>query len=289
MTNHRSSHPESQSAVVAASKRSHASHAAALERLEQAIGYRFQDPARLALALTHSSVAYELQQEHAPKDDNEQLEFLGDAVLGLAVTEHLFRAYPEFSEGVLTRLRSQFVSRPHLWQVAQELNLGDCLSLGKGEEKSGGRRKAAILANTVEALIAAIYLDGGLEPAVRMVVQCLLGDKPEILAAAVRSGEDVGDHKSALQEYFQAHGLGQPRYQVTAETGPDHRKSFVIAVKRAAAEGLDHVLAVAAGTRKKHAEQEAARLALASLKQASEQTTAQTDAQTASVAERGGA
>lgn len=247
-----------------------------LERLEQVIGYRFCDPARLDLALTHSSVAYEQQQEHAAKndalrsdgkkDDNEQLEFLGDAVLGLAVTEHLFRAYPEFAEGTLTRLRAQFVSRQHLWHVAQQMGLGEFLSLGKGEERSGGRRKAAILANAVEALIAAIYLDGGLEPAVRIIDRWLLRDRLDSLAAAIRSGEDVGDHKSALQEYFQAQGLGQPRYVVTSEAGPDHRKSFGIAVKRVALDGSEEVLASATGTRKKHAEQEAARLALLSLK-----------------------
>ncbi len=236
--------------------------ASLLERIQKLLAYRFHDLDRLELALTHSSVAYEEQAEPHPEDDNERLEFLGDAVLGMVVTEHLFRTYPEFTEGPLTRLRAQFVSRQHLGRVAQGLGLGEYLRLGKGEEKSGGRRKAAILANTVEALIAAVYLDGGVEEAARVVRVWLLDEKLESLAAAARSGKGVGDHKSNLQEYFQAHGLGQPSYEVTAETGPDHRKSFVVAVKMTGAESREETLASATGTRKKHAEQEAARMAL---------------------------
>ncbi|MEO6828672.1 MAG: ribonuclease III domain-containing protein, partial [Acidobacteriaceae bacterium] len=122
--------------------------------------YRFRDPGLLDLAFTHSSVAYEEQAERHPQDDNEQLEFVGDAVLGLVVTEHLFLAYPEFTEGDLTRLRAHFVSRQNLGRAGQLKELGEYLRLGKGEEKSGGRRKTAILANALEALIAAVYLDG---------------------------------------------------------------------------------------------------------------------------------
>ena len=110
------------------------------------------------------------------REDNEQLEFLGDAVLGLVVTEHLYRMYPEFSEGAWTRLRSQFVSRPHLASVALAIGLGEFLRLGKGEEKSGGRKKPAILANAVESVIAAVYLDGGMESAVRLVRTWLLDE-----------------------------------------------------------------------------------------------------------------
>jgi ribonuclease-3 len=253
------------SELLSSSERLNADRAALLQRLQKLLGYKFRDPAALDLALTHSSVAYEEQLEHHPQDDNEQLEFLGDAVLGLIVTEHLFRVYPEFTEGPLTRLRAQFVSRQHLARVGQNLGLGEYLRLGKGEEKSGGRRKSAILANAVEALIAAVYLDGGLEEAARLIRTRLLDDKLETLAAAARSGEGVGDHKSTLQEYFQAHGLGQPSYEVTSETGPDHRKSFAVAVKRIEANGAEHTLGSATGTRKKHAEQEAARIALESL------------------------
>jgi ribonuclease-3 len=219
----------------------------------------------LDLALTHSSVAYEEQTEQDLREDNEQLEFLGDAVLGLVVTEHLFRMYPEFSEGAWTRLRSQFVSRPHLASVAQAIGLGEFLRLGKGEEKSGGRKKPAILANAVESVIAAVYLDGGMESTVRLVRTWLLDETMEAVVEAARAGE-VGDYKSMLQEYSQAHGLGQPRYQLTSETGPDHRKSFVVEVKFLDSSAVETTLAAATGTRKKHAEQEAARLALQHLR-----------------------
>ncbi len=264
MTGNRSASSAFKSATVRASgfRGADVDRAALMEKLQQLLAYRFCNPDVLDLALTHSSVAYEEQLEHHPQNDNEQLEFLGDAVLGLVVTEHLFRTYPEFTEGPLTRLRARFVSRQHLGRVAQILGLGEYLRLGRGEEKSGGRRKSAILANAVEALIAAVYLDGGLEHAARLIRTLLLDDKLEILVAAARSGEGVGDHKSTLQEYCQAHGLGQPSYEVTAEAGPDHRKSFVVAVKLAQPQGAEQTLASATGTRKKHAEQEAARIAL---------------------------
>lgn len=268
MSNHRSASPSHRSlpaldaddAVVLSAGR-----AESLERLQQVLGYQFRRPALLDLALTHSSVAYEEQTRQDPKEDNEQLEFLGDAVLGLVVTEQLFRVYPEFSEGAWTRLRSQFVSRPHLARVAQAIGLGEFLRLGKGEEKSGGRKKPAILANAVESVIAAVYLDGGMESAVRLVRTWLLDETLESVVEAARAGE-VGDYKSMLQEYSQAHGLGQPHYQLTSETGPDHRKSFVVEVKFLDPGAVETTLASATGTRKKHAEQEAARLALQHLR-----------------------
>jgi ribonuclease III len=241
-------------------------HAEQLERLQNLIAYRFRDTSTLHLALTHSSVAYENQAEHCPQDDNEQLEFLGDAVVGLVLTEYLFRSYPELAEGPLTRLRAQFVSRQHLGRVGQRLSLGDYLHLGKGEERSGGRRKTAILANAVEALIAAVYLDGGLESAARVTRDLLLDEKLDLLAAEARSGKAVSDHKSELQEYLQAHSMGQPRYVVTSENGPDHRKTFVVAVELQHSAAGNNALASAAGSRKKHAEQEAARLALERLR-----------------------
>jgi ribonuclease-3 len=231
------------------------------------LGYEFRDPALLNLALTHSSVAYEEQTEQNLREDNEQLEFLGDAVLGMVVTEHLFRNYPEFSEGTWTRLRSQFVSRPHLASAALAIGLGEFLRLGKGEEKSGGRKKPAIMANAVESVIAAVYLDGGMESAVRLVRSWLLDETLESVVEAARAGE-VGDFKSMLQEYSQAHGLGQPQYQLTSETGPDHKKSFVVEVKFLDPIATETTLASATGSRKKHAEQEAARLALQHLRSA---------------------
>lgn len=271
MSNHRSASPTERSgpargaddpAILPASRPGRRGE---LERLQQLLGYQFRHPALLDLALTHSSVAYEEQINQDPREDNEQLEFLGDAVLGLVVTEQLFRAYPEFSEGAWTRLRSQFVSRPHLASVAQAIGLGEFLRVGKGEEKSGGRKKPAILANAVESVIAAVYLDGGMEPAVQLVRTWLLDETMEAVVEAARAGE-VGDYKSMLQEYSQAHGLGQPRYQLTSETGPDHRKSFVVEVKLLDPSAVETTLASAGGTRKKHAEQEAARLALQHLR-----------------------
>ena len=284
MSNHRSASPIDRSpppqnagdqAVHLAGR---ADRHGALKRLQQLLGHQFRDPALLDLALTHSSVAYEEQIEQDLREDNEQLEFLGDAVLGLVVTEHLFRTYPEFSEGAWTRLRSQFVSRPHLSSVALTIGLGEFLRLGKGEEKSGGRKKPAILANAVESVIAAVYLDGGMESAVRLVRTWLLDETLESVVAAARAGE-VGDYKSMLQEYSQAHGLGQPCYQLTSETGPDHKKSFVVEVKFQDPAASEITLASATGTRKKHAEQEAARLALQHLRsfQAAEPFHAQED------------
>lgn len=274
MSNHRSASPNKRSVPSALSldavdqavlPAGRAARRGGLERLQQLLGYQFRHPTLLDLALTHSSVAYEEQTEQDPKDDNEQLEFLGDAVLGLVVTEHLFRAYPEFTEGTWTRLRAQFVSRPHLAHVAQTIGLGEFLRLGKGEEKSGGRKKPAILANAVEAVIAAAYLDGGMESTVRLVRTWLLDETLEAVVEAARAGE-VGDYKSMLQEYSQAHGLGQPSYRLTSETGPDHRKSFVVEVKLLEPSAVEKTLASASGTRKKHAEQEAARLALQHLR-----------------------
>ncbi len=238
-----------------------------LDALQTRIAYLFRDAQLLEQALTHSSLAYEQQKARTPQDDNEQLEFLGDAVLGLVVTEHLYRAYPEMNEGDLTQLRAQLVSRKHLGQVARSLSLGEALRLGNGEEHNGGRKKAAILSNALEALIAAIYLDGGLEPAAKFIRGWLLAGKLETLADASRSGLAVGDHKSALQEYFQARGLGQPRYAVTAESGPDHQKTFVVALQILQPNGEQRLLACASGSRKKDAEQEAARQALESLQQ----------------------
>ncbi len=236
-----------------------------VDRLQADIAYSFRQRSLLELALTHSSLAYERQLSRTTQDDNERLEFLGDAVLGLVVTEHLYHAYPDFNEGDLTQLRAQLVSRKHLGRVARKLALGEALRLGKGEERNGGRRKPAILSNALEALIAAIFLDGGLAPAAEFVRQHVLAGTLEELAEASRSGLTVGDHKSALQEYFQARGLGQPRYSITAESGPDHQKTFVVALQILQPDGEPRQLACASGSRKKNAEQEAARLALHAL------------------------
>jgi len=276
--------PEEDSALVRREANSPGS-GDALESLQARIAYTFRNRKLLEQALTHSSLAYERQQHRTPQDDNEQLEFLGDAVLGLVVTEHLYRTCSDMNEGDLTQLRAQVVSRKHLGQIARSLSLGEALFLGHGEERNGGRRKAAILSNALEALIAAIYLDGGLEPAAGFVCRWLLAGTLEGLADASRSGLAVGDHKSALQEYFQARGLGQPRYSVTSESGPDHQKTFLVALQLVQPDGEIQPLASASGSRKKNAEQEAARLALELLqrtadhRQTAVQETAIVDAQ----------
>ncbi|HTJ31581.1 MAG TPA: ribonuclease III, partial [Acidobacteriaceae bacterium] len=189
-----------------------------LAPLEQALGYSFRNPELLLRALTHRSQAYELAMEDGgrvetgERADNERLEFLGDAVIGLVITEALYENHPEWQEGELTRMRAQLVSRRNMGEVAQSNGLGQHLRLGKGEERSGGRRKAALLANAMEAVIAAMYLDAGnaLEPVRRFAERHILGQAEESLARELTSGAPLGDHKSALQEFLQAAHTGIP-------------------------------------------------------------------------------
>jgi ribonuclease III len=235
-----------------------------IAKLQQRIGHAFQQPQLLRRALTHSSLAYEQGNEgEIPSDaaDNEQLEFLGDAVVGLIVADSLYRRYPELPEGELTRLRAALVSRHHLGQVAGKLDLGMALFLGKGEERSGGRKKAALLANSIEAVIGSIYLDGGLGPARVFVESWVVEPYVTELRLRLERGGGMGDHKSALQEFLQARKAGQPEYIVKAESGPDHRKRFLVEVRSPAAGDTSRVLGRGSGTTKKHAEQEAARRA----------------------------
>jgi ribonuclease-3 len=234
-------------------------------------GYRFKDPKLITLALTHSSLAYESNPERTPEpgSDNEQLEFIGDAVLGLVVAEALYRRFPASREGDLTRLRASLVSSRNLAQVALRMELGPMLRLGRGEEHSGGQKKPALLANALEAVIAAIYLDGGIAPARdfihRQIIEPAAADMVNVLQSSEPFSGAVGDYKSALQERLQAAGAGQPRYLLTDQSGPDHRKNFRIEVRVADAAGGAIKLAEAEGTTKKQAQQEAARRALASL------------------------
>jgi len=244
------------------------------------LGYRFKDQALLERALTHRSLAYEKDPQSLanPDADNEQLEFVGDAVLGLVVAEALFRRFPQSHEGELTQLRASLVSRKHLSAMAVRLDLGSMLRLGKGEERSGGRSKAALLSNALEAVIAAIYLDGGLKAAQSFIERTLLEPAlPELdrawaghSGAAASNGDSgafsgaVGDHKSALQEHLQAIGAGQPEYLLVSESGPDHSKRFRVAV-RSTTDGVSMVLAESEGSTKKAAQQEAARIAFANI------------------------
>lgn len=251
-----------------------------LNPLQAALGHTFRHEQLLIRALTHSSLAHEqaletrqgdsadmLQKQAREHDrDNEQLEFLGDAVLGLVVAETLFRRFPDLDEGEWTRLRASLVSRRHMARVAASLQLGEYLRLGRGEERSGGRKKAALLANSVEAIIAALYLDGGLAPVEHFVHQHVVSPYLNELRNALDSGVSLGDHKSALQELLQAHKAGPPDYVLKAESGPDHRKRFLVEVRVPL--GVGHVPAFARGigTTKKKAEQEAARRAFEKLR-----------------------
>lgn len=245
--------------------------------IEALLRHRFARPELLRRALTHRSLAYEkrLAEPDAaagndPQADNEQLEFLGDAVLGFLAAEELCRRYPELHEGELTRLRAELVSRKHLGQVAARLNLGEHMLLGRGEERSGGRKKAALLANCIEAVMAALYLDGGIGTARAFVLREVVEPSAPALREQMRDGGGIADHKSALQELLQARSHNQPEYVVKAESGPDHRKRFLVEVfaRASGTEGRvrGKALARGIGGTKKKAEQEAARRAIARLR-----------------------
>jgi ribonuclease III len=237
------------------------------ETTSSLFGHAFRRPELLRWALTHRSLAYETNADELlnPAADNEQLEFVGDAVLGLVVAEALFRRFPESREGELTRLRASLVSRRHLGGVAAQMDLGAQLLLGRGEEQSGGREKPALLANALEAVIAALYLDGGLEAARKFIEARIIEPALPDLRSALLAGNTfpgaIGDHKSALQEHLQATGAGQPQYVLTAQTGPDHQKRFRVEVRVADGAGGSRALAESEGTTKKQAQQEAARVA----------------------------
>ena len=244
---------------------------AILSELETALGYDFVNPELLLRALTHRSLANERilvggEEDPGAAGDNERLEFLGDAVLGLVVAESMFLLHPEWREGELTRVRAQLVSRQHMAEVATSLELGRHLLLSKGEDRSGLRRKSTVLSNTMEAVIGALFLDGGLDPVRTFVRRHVMGEAVEQLARELESGEALGNYKSALQEFLQAAHAGAPVYRVKSESGPDHRKRFLVEVRLRPAEGEPgSALARGMGGTKKHAEQDAARRALARL------------------------
>jgi ribonuclease-3 len=222
-----------------------------LSALEAHLGHRFADPRLLDRALTHRSLANE--DATGATGDNESLEFLGDAVLGFVIADLLFHDFPQFDEGQKSKIKSSLVSTTSLAQQARKLDLGDFLALGRGEEKTGGRRKHALLADGYEAVLAAIYLDGGMEAARAFVVREFADAFED-----VRSPEFWGrDYKSALQELVQSRDLPLPEYLVASESGPDHRKTFLVEVR---VQG--QLLGEARGASKKVAEQEAARRAI---------------------------
>ena len=223
-----------------------------MEKLENRIGYRFSDRTLLETALTHSSFANE---SHGRAQSYERLEFLGDSILGLTAADLLYRLEPALPEGQMTRLRAELVCEASLHRAALELSLGKLMRLGKGEELTGGRERPSILADMVESLIAALYLDAGLQEAQRFIRQFVLRD--------VRPGaaHSFTDYKTELQELVQSRSDGHIEYELIGESGPDHDKRFHFRVSvngRAAGEGT--------GRSKKEAEQLAARMALEALR-----------------------
>jgi ribonuclease III len=226
-----------------------------IAELEVVLGHVFRDPRFLLQALMHSSRLPERAADD-PLESNEKLEFLGDAVLELLVSEELVRAFPTWSEGQLSKSRARLVNATALSLAAQRLGLGHHLRLGRGEEKTGGRLKPALQADAYEAVIAAIYLDAGLEAARGFVLKSLV--EGALAAEAERLGRT--DHKSVLQELLQSRGVGPCRYHVIDESGPDHEKTFRVEIRIPG-----EITAVGTGKTKKEAEQSAATAALIQL------------------------
>jgi ribonuclease-3 len=224
------------------------------EPLQRAIRYRFDDRGLLEHAMTHTSRANE--DVSGGVVDNESLEFLGDALLGFVIADLLLREFPSSDEGQKSKMKAALVSTNTLARQAERLNIGEHLLLGRGEEKTGGRHKQALLADTYEALIAAIYLDGGVEEARAFIVR----EFAPLVADARQTGVAGQDHKSALQELLQSKDLPLPDYRLVGTIGPDHQKQFQVEVLV-----NGESLGQATGWSKKDAEQEAARKALEKL------------------------
>ena len=219
-----------------------------MKKLEEKLGYEFKNSELLTTALTHSSFANEHKKSGI--ECNERLEFLGDSILGMITAEYLFRNEPGMPEGKMTRLRAELVCERSLVEVADELGLGEYLRLGHGEESCGGRTRPSIKADAVEAVLAAVFLDEGIEPAKKIVNKYIL--------SKLKTGIPANrDYKTELQEYLQRDGAKDISYKLTGESGPDHNKHFVCAVL---VDG-EHI-AKGEGKSKKEAEQQAARNAL---------------------------
>lgn len=219
-----------------------------MNALEKTLGYAFRNPALLRTALTHTSYS----NENPGTPSNERLEFLGDSVLGFLTATELFERHAAFAEGELTRMRAAYVCEASLAQAAAALGITDVLLVGRGERLDGGRRRPSIMADAFEAVLAAVYLDGGLEPARRCVLNFLLDRELP---------SSVSDYKTMLQELTQKNGGPAPEYILTGESGPDHNKLFEVAVRVGG-----KPLGSGSGRNKKAAEQEAARQALETLK-----------------------
>ena len=220
-------------------------------RLEAVLGHRFNRSECLERALTHRS-----HRQNEAGSDNERLEFLGDRVLGLVASEQLCRSFPSWDAGQLSKGLAHVVSASSIYAAARRLNLGGHLRLGPGEEKTGGREKKRLLADAYEAIVGAIYLDGGIEPAVAFLRRSLM----DSALAGMAEGLERSDYKSAFQEWLQRRGLEPAEYRVRKESGPDHRKLFEVEVWHAGRR-----LSSSEGHSKKEAEQAAAKLALEAL------------------------
>ncbi len=229
-----------------------------LAGLESTLGYSFRDKGLLEHALTHRSRAHE--DESGGVVDNESLEFLGDAVLELVISDRLFREFPDYDEGQKSKTRAQLVSAPTLAHLGQQIDLGVYLMLGRGEEKTGGRSKPSLLADGLEAVVAAIYLDGGMTAADAFIERLFRPALNDIQAGRAMQGGST-DHKSALQEWLHAHARTSPEYVLVAEWGPDHDKTFEIEVRTS-----QEAVGRAEGRSKKEAEQRAAERALEALR-----------------------
>lgn len=221
--------------------------------LQKRLGYQFQNLRLLRQALTHRSYANELDDPEF--EDNEKLEFLGDSILGFVISDLLYRTFPRFREGDLSRVKSHVVSEPFLARLARELEIGPFLLLGKGEAASGGQNKSSLLSNCYEALVAAIYLDGGVEPAWDFLIRCF----KDRVVSLIRN-RHILDHKSLLQEHSQEVFNCIPYYRLRRITGPDHDRTFEVdlIIK-------GEVFSVGTGKNKKEAEQTAAKAALSKL------------------------
>jgi ribonuclease-3 len=227
-----------------------------LPELEKLLGYQFMNKSLLIQALTHRSFVNESGGENLK--NNESLEFLGDAVFGFIISSRIFQLYPDLNEGELSKIKAYLVSAANLVQLAKKIQLGDFIYLSRGEEKTGGRTKRAILVDAYEAIIGAIYLDGGVQAVSEFIKRQIDTFLQELDVKQLT----YGDFKSALQEYLHNRNLPEPVYRVVDELGPDHKKIFVIQVLIG-----DDVVAEASGKTKKEAQQSAARLALEKMKQ----------------------
>ncbi|MFL6351817.1 MAG: ribonuclease III [Bryobacteraceae bacterium] len=225
-----------------------------IQALEEKLGYRFRNRELLVRGLTHRSWVSERASPFVENGDNEQLEFLGDSILGFVVSESLVMGHPSLREGQLSQWKADLVSATHLHRCAAELGIGDHLLLGKGEERNGGRERKTLLANALEAIIAAVHMDGGIDPARRVIQEHVLGalDNPEHVSSI-----GLLNHKSVLHEKAQALGLPPPRYETVNTSGPEHAKVFTIQATIG-----DKFSSRGSGSSKKGASQHAAQLLL---------------------------